>query len=233
MPTVGSDLDRCQRVLQDAATIGSDGLIWTRADLLLYYEDGYRTLLAETSAKRRFTTLDTPVVGFPFRFVLPQDTVRPILFWYQNEPVTATSQRAVDLSRLGQASRVDFWVLGQGPGRNVDFYGTPSAPVLMYDAYMPDSTPLIEADTPTLIPPQMQRYLRDYTLFRAFNAQGEGYDGSMALVYQARFARGMAVMRQLLQLGRKDRQATRTPRTHRRRRPPRVGLPANYPPVWR
>lgn len=53
-------LDRAQRWLHDAEPIGFDGTIWTRAELLDWLHDGYRRLLAESQATRRFHVLDVP-----------------------------------------------------------------------------------------------------------------------------------------------------------------------------
>ena len=82
-----------------------------------------------------------------------------------------------------------------------------------------------------LLPPQRAKYLRYYTLFRAFNRQGEGYDGLMAAFFEQRFHRGITFLRRLQQIARRDRQAARDPIQAQRRRPPRVRLPSNYPAV--
>jgi len=58
--TVRSDLDWCQRLLGDAVQLGDDGALWTRAELLALYNDGYRALLTQSQAVRRFTGLDVP-----------------------------------------------------------------------------------------------------------------------------------------------------------------------------
>lgn len=52
--TVGSELDRVQRVLHDR------GALWSRAEMLRAYNDGYRTLLGESRAMRRWRPLDVP-----------------------------------------------------------------------------------------------------------------------------------------------------------------------------
>ena len=57
---IRSELDKVQRILQDAALIRDDGLFWSRAELLDYFIDGYRHLLAETSSTREFTVLEVP-----------------------------------------------------------------------------------------------------------------------------------------------------------------------------
>lgn len=53
-------LDECQKYLHDATTIGQDGRIWTRSELLAYLNDGYRAMLSQSQATRRFTILDMP-----------------------------------------------------------------------------------------------------------------------------------------------------------------------------
>lgn len=105
--------------------------------------------------------------------------------------------------------------------------------LLVLEARIPDESSLTEDDEPSLLPPQMTKYLRWYTLMRAFNRQGEGYDGAMALFYHQRMQRGIAFLRRLHQLARKDRQTQRDPVTRGRRRPPRVRLPSTYPTILR
>ena len=60
MTTVRQDLDDVQRKLHDAPALGEDGSIWTRAELLDWYNEGYRQLLAMTHATQRFTVLEVP-----------------------------------------------------------------------------------------------------------------------------------------------------------------------------
>lgn len=54
MPTVGADLDLVQLKLHDAGTL------WSRAELLKAYVDGYRELLASSHAVRRLHAIDLP-----------------------------------------------------------------------------------------------------------------------------------------------------------------------------
>lgn len=54
MALVSDDLDKIQSRLHDS------GEIWTRAELLRWYQDGYRQLLARSQAVRRFNTIDIP-----------------------------------------------------------------------------------------------------------------------------------------------------------------------------
>ncbi len=58
--TIANELDWCQTHLKDAATLGEDGTIWSRPELLAYYVDGYRDLVAQPQAVRRFTALEIP-----------------------------------------------------------------------------------------------------------------------------------------------------------------------------
>ena len=65
MITVGTDLTTLQSKLHDSA------VIWSRTELLRLYNDGYRTLLAQSSAFSRFLPLDVPgrhtyAVTFPW-----------------------------------------------------------------------------------------------------------------------------------------------------------------------
>jgi len=60
MTTIAHDLDDVQRFLKDAPAAGQDGVTWTRAELLSYYQDGYRDLVAQPQATRRFSVLDVP-----------------------------------------------------------------------------------------------------------------------------------------------------------------------------
>jgi hypothetical protein len=93
---------------------------------------------------------------------------------------------------------------------------------------------LLEGDTPSLIPPQMQKYLRYYTLARAWERQGEGQQPGLSALCQQRFERGVDVMRGLGWLTRRDETFQRLPVDGvRRGRPPRTEFPSNYPRVWR
>ncbi len=58
--TIGDDLDWCQGFLHDAVATETDGSIWTRAELLDYYREGYQQLLAAAESVQRFWALDMP-----------------------------------------------------------------------------------------------------------------------------------------------------------------------------
>ena len=47
-----------------------------------------------------------------------------------------------------------------------------------------------ETDTPVLIPSPLQKYLRYYTLSRAFGREGEGHRPDLAVHYDSRYQRG-------------------------------------------
>src|SRR5262245_17299900 len=58
--TIADDLNWVQSHLKDSAVLGLEGSIWTRAELLTYYTDGYRDLVAQAAATRRFSVLEVP-----------------------------------------------------------------------------------------------------------------------------------------------------------------------------
>lgn len=60
MTTCTHELDTIQGILGDTATIGLDGPLWSRATLLRYLNDGYRALLTQSQAVRRWVVLDVP-----------------------------------------------------------------------------------------------------------------------------------------------------------------------------
>lgn len=51
---ISGELDKIQTRLHD------DGELWTRAELLRWWNDGYRELLAQSTAVRKFVTMDLP-----------------------------------------------------------------------------------------------------------------------------------------------------------------------------
>ena len=73
MTTVASDLNWCQGFLKDAVTLGTDGTIWSREELLGYYNDGYRDYVSQSESVRRWTALDVP----------PQSTYAGTTKWEQ------------------------------------------------------------------------------------------------------------------------------------------------------
>ena len=91
---------------------------------------------------------------------------------------------------------------------------------------------LAETDEPELIPDQMQKYLRYYVLSRAFGREGEGQKPEMAAHYEARFKRGVALMKRLADVAHKDRIYARDMPSEAPPRPPLVRLPSEFPRVW-
>ena len=91
---------------------------------------------------------------------------------------------------------------------------------------------LEEEDTPDFLPPQLFKYLRDFTLSRAFARVGEGHRGDLADHYMRRFSRGVRTFKVLQDAAHKAREWQRDRTTRARgRRPPRVRLPSNFPRV--
>src|SRR3990172_1736685 len=91
---------------------------------------------------------------------------------------------------------------------------------------------LTEDDEPALIPEQMQKYLRYYVLSRAFGREGEGQKPEMAAHYEARFKRGVALMKRLAHVAHKDRIYARDMPSESPSRPPLVRLPSEFPRAW-
>ena len=54
MPTVETDLDKVQARLHDSGTL------WPRTELLRFYNDGYKQLVARSKATQRFFVHDVP-----------------------------------------------------------------------------------------------------------------------------------------------------------------------------
>ena len=364
MGTVRADLDWCQQILGDAALLGSDGVLWTRAELLTHYCDGYRRLLTTSQAVRRWTALDVPgrftltatnewesryaqggsfqkltwsarggyectslwevdalegvtpqassegvtqewerqwvnPGGVPFRFALPRDHERIVALYYDHRRLVPVAVR--DLDGLWQDWRSLggyplTWVLGTGRTRTFEIYeivttdaqaystprnfgmprrfsgsrtyqaatarqfgvprtlsspdrqylattGTLGRPVayhssasnlLVLEVIGPELPDLLEDDTPRLVPSQLQKYLRYYTLARAWERQGEGRQPALAALCDQRFQRGVQVLRQLSWLTQQDHAMARQPvDAQGRGRPPRPRLPASYPAVGR
>lgn len=91
---------------------------------------------------------------------------------------------------------------------------------------------LAETDEPELIPDQVQKYIRYYVLSRAFGREGEGQKAEMAAHYEARFKRGVALMRRLADVAHKDRMYVRDMPSEAPPRPPLVRLPSEFPRVF-
>lgn len=381
MPTVGDDLNTAQRKLHDAAIIGQDGLIWSRAELLDWYNEGYTQLLALTHATRRFTAMEVPPrytatgsqawmarfadggsfaqwahqaegdwavsslwqietleglnstptaaannmtqpwmrafdndTNAHFRFALPRDNERIVKIWYDNKLLIPLATRRLDdlyTNWYSIEGEPLVWTMGTGRNRTFEvynvvttitdtfeavddvtndrypqhgimrrltgdrtydwksvdasepvgiprriisqdrqYYARTDAPLrhpfgrgyrlasstnalLVLDAHVPDVGMLTEDDEAALVPRQLQKYLRYFTYFRAFNRQGEGYNPNMAAFYERRFGRGVAFLRSLNMLARRDSRMARDMRRRTERRPRRPQFPADYPRVYR
>lgn len=91
---------------------------------------------------------------------------------------------------------------------------------------------LTETDVPYLVPPQAQKYIRYFVLARAFGRQGEGDNALMSAHYEARFQRGVQVMKKLADVANKDHVYRRqevgavTPGI------PRVRFPSTFESYW-
>jgi hypothetical protein len=68
--------------------------------------------------------------------------------------------------------------------------------VLAWHVLIPDA-PLVETDLPVMVPGPLQKYLRYYTLARAFAREGEGYNTALAEHWLQRWARGPALLQRL------------------------------------
>lgn len=93
-------------------------------------------------------------------------------------------------------------------------------------------TDLVESDTAVLIPEPLQKYLRYYTLARAFGREGEGQRPDMAQHYDARFQRGVNLLKRFGDSAQADRTFRRQDDKLNRFRPPYVQLPPEYERVW-
>jgi len=78
----------------------------------------------------------------------------------------------------------------------------------------------------------MSKYLRYFTLARAFGVEGEGKRPDLSQHYMERFDRGVKFMMRLADVAFHDRVYQRQDvEMTRRTRPPRVRLPSTYPRV--
>lgn len=91
---------------------------------------------------------------------------------------------------------------------------------------------LTEDDVPDMIPGPMQKYIRFYVLARAYERIGEGQKPDLAKHYDARFQRGIAVMKRFADVGYMDHVYTRDPAQEQTGRPPRVRLPSTFERMW-
>ena len=102
--------------------------------------------------------------------------------------------------------------------------------LLVHQVVIPQRA-LAESETPAMIPPQLQKYLRYFVWWQCFDREGEGYEPHLAEHWRQRFARGIVVMRQLGRVLRLDEHFAREPASPFRRRVPRPQLPSEFPRV--
>lgn len=101
--------------------------------------------------------------------------------------------------------------------------------LLLWEIVIPDHPMLTEEDTPTMVPAQLQKYLRSYVLWRAFGRQGEGQRLDVSAWFEQRWLRGVALMTRLGWVTRRDRGYSRNGAQDRSRAVPRPRLPSNFP----
>ena len=116
----------------------------------------------------------------------------------------------------------------QVPLGKIDDVHSSAGNLLCLETIEPDAPALLEQDVPGMVPGPLQKYLRYYVLYRAFNRQGEGYMPQLASVWQARYQMGALVLQQFGWLQRADHTQARQP-VSVRGRPPRPRLPSHYP----
>ena len=103
-----------------------------------------------------------------------------------------------------------------------------SADNLMAMEVVVPPTDLGEADRAVLIPEPIQKYLRFYVLSRAFGREGEGNRPDLAVHYDSRFQRGVALLRRFADTSHADRTFARQDTAGRSGTPPRVHLPTTF-----
>ena len=107
-----------------------------------------------------------------------------------------------------------------------------SEDALLFHQVVIPTVKLTEADTPGLIPAQLVKYCRFYTLSRALGRSGEGQNLTMAQIYDAKFQRGVGLFKRLGNVAFKDMVYVRQSAGARDERPPRVRLPAEFQRMW-
>ena len=293
---VKHELDMAQRILGDSSTVGLDGLLWSRAELLTQFCDGYRQLLTRSQGVRRWVIVEVPE-GSGGRFALPKDHERIAALYFDHRRLQVIETRELDWGDSSWPTLSGYplaWTTGLGPTLSVEIYQIPTAAGDTYShtgtspyglarrfsghrTYVPSPAPglgiprtisspdrqylatmgtlgiprryrssrgnllvlevvgpgvadLHEEDTPVLIPAPMSKYLRYYTLARAWERQGEGHNVALAAICQQRFERGVEMMRHLGWLSREDETFQRIPRgSGRGRRIPTAQFPPSYP----
>jgi hypothetical protein len=109
-------------------------------------------------------------------------------------------------------------------------YASSVGTLLVLEVVGPEVPDLHEEDTPALLPPQLWKYLRYYTLAEVWSGQGEGRRDDLAALCRQVFAHGVQVLKNLSWLTMRDEQMARPPRGHTRDRAwPHAQLPSTYP----
>lgn len=112
-------------------------------------------------------------------------------------------------------------------------WGSSAQSLLVLEVVGPEVPDMLEGDTPSLIPPQMQKYLRFYTLAQAWSGQGEGKQPELSAICMQLFERGIAQLRKMPWLTRADVTMQRQPAgEYESRRPARPRLPSTYPRIY-
>jgi len=108
-------------------------------------------------------------------------------------------------------------------------WGSSDDNLMIWETVVPDEPALVEADTPWLVPAQLQKYLRAYVLAQAFMRQGELENAAAAAWFLYWWERGKLLMRHLGWVTRRDRGYQRNGPAQTRRAVPRPRLPSTFP----
>jgi hypothetical protein len=101
--------------------------------------------------------------------------------------------------------------------------------LMLWEVAIPDRAAFDESASPDLVPEQLQKYLRAYVLHCAFSRQGELYNEALAAWFDLVWQRGVALMRKLGWVTRRDRGYQREGVGITRRAVPRPRLPSTFP----
>jgi hypothetical protein len=200
-----------------------------------------------------------PLTGFGWRCTVASSSSKMCVYvweqeWLDGETVLTDSgtrgtygwesQHGVAVESFGlgimrDMTSEDRQYLGYGTGLSFhDYYGgvrnfasSDSALELLL-ALVPD-TDLGEDDTPWLVPLGCQKYLRYFTLSRAFGRQGPGQRTDLSQHYLERVVMGVAFWSSLVNAASSDQVHVRESTSATTGgRPPHVRLPANYEDAW-
>ena len=143
-----------------------------------------------------------------------------------------TGTQLYGVPRRIESSARQYLVEGEQHGAPRDWHTSEDA-LLVQEVVGPEIPDLTDTDSPDLIPPQVQKYLRFAVLEGAWQQQGEGRQPALAELCSVLVARGIRLLQVLGDLARYDRDMQRAPVGESTRyRPPRVQLPSTYPRVW-